>query len=205
MGETTTFLLPFGLVTLRRSVGHSLFLSHQGVSVSSDFTFAKKSRSFIHLNQVKVAQFYRALPMQNSDNFNRIFRFGHLSPSCRPGRSIWYKRIGHLIHRWWRGWKNSKICSRTIRGNCYRTSWWNWHLNLHWRPIDWLAEINYCPGKTSFYLHMHDYYFTFGASESEVDLRVGLPGKHSFWLAVGRVFGSWNYFELIGSLFACTL
>ena len=34
---------------------------------------------------------------------------------------------------------------------------------------------------------MHDYYFCFSASESEVDLRVGLPGKHSFWLAVGRV------------------
>ena len=126
---------------------HSLFLPHQDVSVSSDLTFAKKSRSFIYLNQVKVAQFYRALPMQNSENFNPIFRFGHLSPSCRPGRSIWYKRIGNLIHRWWRGWKNSKICSRTIRGNCYRTSWWNWHLNLHWRPIDWLAEINYCPRK----------------------------------------------------------
>ena len=71
-------------------------------------------------------------------DFDPIFRFWHLSPSCRPRRSIRYKGIGNLIHRWWRGWKNSKICSRTIRGNCYRTSWRNWHLNLHWRPIDWL-------------------------------------------------------------------
>ena len=71
-------------------------------------------------------------------DFDPNFRFWHLSPSCRPRRSIRYKGIGNLIHRWWRGWKNSKICSRTIRGNCYRTSWRNWHLNLHWRPIDWL-------------------------------------------------------------------